>query len=133
MSAVSSLAVQQAVYAQLNGDATLTGLVTGVFDAVPQGTAYPYVVIDEHSTRHWSTTTTQGMELRMNIHVFSREAGRRETLTILERIYTLLHEVALTVTGQSFAHVRLAAQEVVLEDDAFTFHGTQTYRITTHV
>lgn len=133
MSAISSLAVQQALVVHLTADATLMGLVSGVYDAVPQGAAYPYVVMDEQHTRSWNTTTTQGAELTFALHVFSREAGRKAVLTILERLYALLQETALSVSGQSFTHVRFTHQEVELMEDAVTFHGAQLYRITTHI
>lgn len=133
MSGVSSLAVQTAVFARLNVDATLTGLVTGVYDAVPQGSAYPYVVIDEQQLRSWNTTTTVGAEITLAIHAYSRESGRKTALTILERVYALLHEVALSVSGQSFTHVRFVEQTVALEEDTTIFHGVQIYRITTHI
>ncbi len=132
MSALSSLAVQQAVASTLTGDATLMGLVHGVYDAVPQSTAYPYVVMDEQQLRGWNTSTTVGAELTLVLHVFSREAGRMQALTIAQRLYALLHESALVVSGQSFTHVRCVGQEVTLLEDAVTFHAAQTYRITTH-
>jgi hypothetical protein len=133
MSVISSLAVQQAIHAHLAADASLMAQVGGVYDAVPQGATYPYVVLDEQGMRSWNTTTTQGAEITLALHVFSREAGRKQLLLVLERLYALLHEAALSVSGQSFTHVHLTSQEVELTDDAVTFHGMQQYRITTHV
>ena len=39
--------LQKAIYAQLNGDSALGGLVTGIYDYVPEGSNSPYVVIGD--------------------------------------------------------------------------------------
>jgi hypothetical protein len=42
-----ALAVQRAIYRTLAEDDELQSLVSGVFDDVPEGTEFPYVVIGE--------------------------------------------------------------------------------------
>ena len=62
-------------------------MVSGVFDHVPEGQAFPYVTIGESTAADFSTKTEAGQEHTITIHAWSRERGRKETKQILARIY----------------------------------------------
>ena len=49
-----------------------------VFDAVPRGTAFPYIVIGDDKETDWSTATEQGSEHLLAVHVWSRSPGLKE-------------------------------------------------------
>ena len=115
MANFSHYPLQQAIYQTLTADSTLMALITGVFDRPPQGTAFPYVTIGESSGSDWSSKTTTGMEHNFILHIWSREGGRKQTAQIMERLHTLLHQVILTVTGQTMILMRFAASSILLE------------------
>jgi hypothetical protein len=116
------------VYAALTGDSTLMGLVEGVYDDVPQDTPYPYIVVGEETTINAGTMTVDGLEHTLTLHVWSRYRGLKETKQIMERIYTLLHNSNLTVTGASLVNLRQEFSSTFVDADGLTRHGVIRFR-----
>ena len=123
-----SLALQKTVFDTLDGDSTLQSLVTDVFDFVPENTAFPYVKIGEETAVDNGTKTLQGNEHTLVIHTFSRYRGSKETKEIMSRIYALLHESSLTITGASLVNLRFEFSDIIKENDGLTTHGLQRFR-----
>lgn len=103
MGTTSLWAVQQAIYAKLTSDATLMGLIKGVFDAVPDNQPMPYVVIGEGTEVPFRTFTSTSYVATITLHIWSGAKGYKEGLAILDRLNTLLDRVSLTVSG--FQHI----------------------------
>ncbi|PIR33982.1 MAG: hypothetical protein COV36_01825 [Alphaproteobacteria bacterium CG11_big_fil_rev_8_21_14_0_20_44_7] len=97
------LETQEAVFAALDGDATLSGMINGIFDFVPQQTNFPYIMFGESSAREFSAKGTEGYSVNLKLNIFSDKKGREEVLQIMERLKSLLHEQSLTIAG--FEHV----------------------------
>jgi len=123
-----SLGLQKTVFDALDGDSTLQSLVTDVFDFVPENTAFPYVKIGEETAVDNGTKTLQGNEHTLVIHTFSRYRGSKETKEIMSRIYALLHESSLTVSGASLVNLRFDFSDIIKENDGLTTHGLQRFR-----
>ena len=127
MANFSHAPLQQAIYQRLTGDSALMALVSGVFDRPPEGTPFPYVTLGESMGSDWSTKTTTGMEHHLSLHIWSREGGRKEAATIMERLHTLLHQTNLSVSGQTLVMIRFTASAIALEDDGWTYHGRMDF------
>ena len=123
-----SLALQKTVFDALDGDSTLQSLVTDVFDFVPETTAFPYVKVGEETAVDNGTKTLQGNDHTLVIHTFSRYRGSKETKEIMSRIYALLHESSLTITGASLVNLRFEFSDIIKENDGLTTHGLQRFR-----
>ena len=123
-----SLGLQKTVFDALDGDSTLQSLVTDVFDFVPENTAFPYVKIGEETAVYNGTKTLQGNEHTLVIHTFSRYRGSKETKEIMSRVYALLHESSLTVSGASLVNLRFEFSDIIKENDGLTTHGLQRFR-----
>ncbi len=123
-----SLALQKTVFDALDGDSTLQSLVTDVFDFVPETTAFPYVKVGEETSVDNGTKTLQGNDHTLVIHTFSRYRGSKETKEIMSRIYALLHESSLTVSGASLVNLRFEFSDIIKENDGLTTHGLQRFR-----
>ena len=129
MSAFSLWELQKAIYQTLSGDGTLMALVSGVFDHVPENTAYPYVALGEGITEDRSTVTTGGSETVAQLRVASREGGRKQAAAIMERTHVLLHGSNLAVGGQSLVFIRFQSAEVRLLNDGITYMGLMRFRV----
>lgn len=129
----SHLPLQQAVYSRLSADATLMALVTGVYDFVPASAVHPYVTLGEMDGRDLSNAATPGMEFRFPVRVYMREAGRKQSATVMERIHALLHNAALTVTGQTLVGLRCESSDIMLLGDGATYRGTLRFRAQLYV
>ena len=123
-----SLELQKSIFNALDGDSTLQNLVTDVYDFVPENTAFPYVKVGEETSLDNGTKTLQGNEQTLVIHTFSRYRGSKEVKEIMSRIYALLHESSLSVTGASLVNLRFEFSDVIKENDGFTSHGLQRFR-----
>lgn len=122
-------ALQQALYAVLSGDSTLTStLGASVYDEVPQPSSYPYVQIGEDNTLDYSTKDLVGSETVVNIHVWSRYPGAKEAKQIIDRIHSLLHDSNLTVTGHNFINMRMEFSDILRDPDGATRHGVMRFR-----
>jgi len=132
MSADSSWDLQQAVYGALTGDSALMALVRGVYDHVPQGSAFPYVVIGEGTARAWGAAGLDGIEATLAIHVWSRERGLREIKTVSAEIHRIPHDASLALAGHTLVSLRFAFAESALEPDGATRHGVISFRAVTH-
>jgi len=129
MANFSHYPLQKAVYQTLTGDTTLMALVAGVFDRPPQGTDYPNITLGESAGSDWSSKTTTGMEHNFTLHIWSRNGGRTEAATIMERIHTLLHEASIAVDGQTLVLMRFTASNIGLESDGFTYQGVMRFQV----
>ena len=128
MANFSHYPLQKAIYQKLTGDAGLQNLISGVFDRPPQGQAYPYITIGQAVINDWSTKTTIGSEQRLDIHIWSREGGKKQVETIAEKIHSLLHLVDMSVDGQTLVMMRFMSSSILPENDGYTYHGTMRFR-----
>ena len=123
-----SLELQKSIFNRLDGDSTLQNLVTDVYDFVPENTAFPYVKVGEETSLDNGTKTLQGNEHTLVIHTFSQYRGSKEVKNIMSRIYALLHESSLSVSGASLVNLRFEFSDVIKENDGLTTHGLQRFR-----
>lgn len=120
--------LQQAIYQLINADSTLSGLVTGVHDRPPQQTGYPYITIGQADSSDWSTSTSTGQECRFTVDIWSREGGRKQMDTIIQRLYEILHDGTLTLSGYTLVSMRMMSSQSELGQDGWTYHGSVKFR-----
>ena len=125
-----AVALQTTVYNALIGNVALTTKLGGnnIYDFVPEGTDFPYVKIGDQTMVDDGTKTKQGSDFTLIIHTFSRYRGSKETKEIMSRIYALLHESSLTVSGASLVNLRFEFSDIIKENDGLTTHGLQRFR-----
>jgi hypothetical protein len=128
MPVFSHFALQKALYQQLTDDAPLMALITDVYDNVPENAGFPYVIIGDMAGADWSSKTTCGMDFSVNIYVFSREGGRKETSEIMEHVYQLLHEADLDVEDQALVMLRFVSSVITRESDGRTCRGMLRFK-----
>jgi hypothetical protein len=130
--AIHSWNLQKAIYSRLSGGSITDendDAITGVFDDVPEGTAYPYVVMGEETATNIGVKDKDMHEYTQTIHVWSQYRGLRDVKEIMEQIYTLLNDYSITVSGASAITLRHEFQTVLLEDDGITRHGIMRFRV----
>ena len=128
MSGLSHLAMQKAIYETLTEDSGLMAKVSGVYDYVPEGVAYPYITIGDIAASDWSTKTSSGTQMTIDLHVHSQKNGRKETIGLIEDLYTLLHQGGLTVAGHNLIAIRYESDQVQLDRNGINYRGTVRFR-----
>lgn len=134
MSADSQWPVQKAVYTRLVGDAalqTLLGNPPRVFDHVPAGSAFPYVVIGESRGAPFDGKTEDGFEQTVTLHTWSRYRGLKETKDIMAGIVAALDGADPLIAGHHLVLLRLVFAATMVDPDGLTRHGIQRFRIVT--
>ena len=134
MSADSQWPVQQAVYGALIGDATVQGLLGSsarVYDHVPQGSPFPYLVIGAVSAAPFDTKTESGLDQTLTIHTWSRYRGLKETKDVMAAVLAVLDGQSLAVSGHTLVLLRFEFATTVIDNDGLTRHGVQRFRALT--
>jgi hypothetical protein len=127
----AALSLQQAVFAKLMASEDIKDIVDDpprVFDTVPRGAAFPYIVIGEDRQTDWSTATEKGSEHRLSIHVWSRAPGAREARVAAQAVADALDGAALSVTGFTLVSLRWLEGETLRENDGETIHAQLMFR-----
>ena len=126
-----SFNLQKAIFSKLN-NANITdeagNAITGVFDDVPEGTAYPYITIGDDTATNISAKGLDMHEHTLNIHIWSQYRGRRDIKVIMKQVHDILHDSSLTVSGGSMVNMRQEFQTTLLEGDGITRHGVIRFR-----
>jgi hypothetical protein len=115
--------LQKAIYSRLSSDGVLMGMISDIHDNVPETATYPLLVIGDGEQKAIAADAALGDACQIRIHSYSQKAGRKETLTILDRVYGLLHYDSLTLTGGEVLHLRIAQAETEYDIDSNLIHG----------
>jgi hypothetical protein len=122
MSMLALMEVQRALFTKLSGDGVLMGMVSGVYDCVPQQTPVPYVIIGDGTQNVRPADGIVVSECQLELHVWTEAGGRKALLTLLNRLHALLHMGTLTLSGFQLvtlhmeqASTRIAEQGTLLE------------------
>jgi hypothetical protein len=128
---IHSFELQKSVFGVLNS-ANITdaagSAITGVFDDVPEGTAYPYIVVGEESSNNISTKSLDMHEHTLTIHTWSQYRGLKEIKVIMKQIYDNLNDVSLNVTGGQAVNLKQEFLTTLVDADGITRHGIMRFR-----
>jgi hypothetical protein len=130
----ASWALQQAIFAALSNDAALKTLVGDpprVFDAVPRGSAFPYLVLAEDGVTRWGDSGGGGFEHALVVRIWSRGGGRGECKRIADALCDCLDEAELTLSGHQLVDLRFQTAVFGRESDGKTFSGRLEFRAVT--
>ncbi len=121
--------LQKAIYEKLIASSPLMAIINGVFDNVPQGTPYPFVVINHASCIDLSNLENNCSEHKIDINIWSREAGKKQISDIMDVIYGLLHNGTIAVFGHSLISMGFTTNSISLSDDGWTYCGVMSLRV----
>lgn len=117
--------IQRAIFS------ALSALQVSVYDDVPQGASFPYVVIGEDDSIPFDTDDSTGFDTELTIHIWSRYSGMKEVKDIMSGIYSILNRLELSVSGAHVVDCIFQYQDVLLDPDGITRHGIIRFRLTT--
>ena len=115
----ASWALQQAVFATLSMSDDIKEIVGDpprVFDAVPRGSAFPYIVVGEDGESNWDTATEAGSEHALAIHIWSRAGGRKEIKLAAEAVRECLDGASLALTGHTLVDLRYLSGRILARE-----------------
>ena len=121
--------VQQALYSKLSGDGVLMAMITGVFDALPEQTSLPYVIIGDGVESKEDSLESSHSRCELAIHVWTGALGRKTVLNVMDRVYGLLHQGSLTLTGFELLLMRCREAFTELVEEGPHLHGVMQFEI----
>lgn len=124
-------AIQAALYNRLVSDSTLMGMITGVFDHVPEDEIHPYVTLGEGTEIPDNALSELGKENTQTLHAWVRERGTKTGQDILNRVSQLLDQQPLSVGGHHLVAVRFEYAETLRDPDPEIRHVVMRFRILT--
>lgn len=125
--------LQKAVLGLLGANVPLVAMLGGpkILDHAPANVAFPYITFGRTSAFDWSTATEEGAEHLFTLHIWSKGKGKAEVLGVMEAVRVLLHDAAMTLTGQQLVNLRHEAADVRYDDGLSVYHGTLRFRAVT--
>lgn len=120
------LALHKALLAAL--DAALT---VDVWDAVPQGSAYPYVTVDTSMAANADYLTSRKDERFVFLSIWSETRGQEEVLSIIGQIDAAMSGATLTLDTGRVVRVWIDRKSTQRDADNVTFMGQVVLRIIT--
>ena len=128
----ASWALQQAVFAVLSMNGAVRDIADErVFDAVPRGAAFPYIVVGEGGEADASTATEKGREHTLEIHVWSRAGGHKEAKLAADAVCEALDGVLLELDGHTLVDLRFTTADYSRESDGETYRAVLRFRAVT--
>jgi len=127
----ASWALQQAVFAALGADDTIKDIVDDpprIYDSVPRGAAFPYIVIGESRESDAGTATDSATAHTLTIHVWSRAPGTKESRVAAAAVLDSLNNAALTVAGHTLVDLRWQDTDTRREGDGETIHAQLRFK-----
>lgn len=110
--------IQAAVLELLEGDATLSGLITGVYDYLPETIPFPYVVVGEATDAPDNSHDRYGRQTVITLHVWSQYHGYAQALGIASRVNALLDHQPLTIVGLDHVVTRYEFSQALTDPEA---------------
>jgi hypothetical protein len=115
----------------LRADATIDAFCGDrIYNFVPRKTREPYIVIHITDSDEWDTSTEDGEEHSVYIHVWDDKEGSKRVNQIMRRVKELLHDVTTFVlTDHNLVNCRRVSKQVIR--DGQLYHGIGLFRAIT--
>lgn len=108
-------------------------VTVGVYDHVPEGAAFPHVVIGETTQVPENMHDRFGHRVTVTLHIWSAEHGYFEALAIASHISTLLDHKPLVVDGFDVVAIRHEQTITMRDSDADLRHVPVRYAVHTEL
>jgi uncharacterized protein DUF3168 len=126
-------AVQQAVFNALTSSGEITALLGSpprLYDHVPPGAVFPYVVFGASAAKPHDDLDRTGFDQTVTLDIWSRYRGSKEAKDIAQAAYDTLHRANLSVSGEIFIDCEFADVAIAIEPDGLTTRAEVRFTVT---
>lgn len=125
--------LQVALHTVLTGDATLMARLAGdgIFEYVPEGQGFPYVVVGEAVETPDGAHDRFGADTVQTLHIWSAYHGWKEAQEIKGDLMRLLDHQELTITGHHTVAVRFMQAVSMRDSDQDLRHVAIRFAVVT--
>jgi hypothetical protein len=130
----SSAEVQKLVRDTLIGNSEVMALANGVYDSIPAnpfGSKTAYISFGPEDTVEDDAECITGIEVTLQIDVWSRAVGSVECKRLTDLVRKALHRKSLTLTDNALVDASVDVTRVFRDPDGVSTHGvvTATFRV----
>ena len=129
MTAMASHRLQEAVFAALTEDETLSALLSGIYDEVPVAAKYPYVAMGDTNIRPADLKDINGAQISFDLTIWSNEPSQMQVKELLAATDQVIDKAALQLIGYDLVRLRLQNAGVVRQwsEHGSLYRGRLTY------
>lgn len=115
------LELQGAIVQRLKADPAVAALVAGrIFDAIPQGAAFPYVSYGPGDFIRDDADCINGYQAFVQLDVWSRTVGNPEALKIADAVERCLHDANLALPTNALVFFNHIQSDPARDPDGIT-------------
>ena len=132
MSTETLWCTQTAIYTHLTASTAVTALLASpaaVYDHVPAGSAFPYIVLTDLSAQSSDTQAHSGTDILCTIESHSRLTGQQEIKKLAGAIDAALHNQSPAITGHVLVLCQITATQIEQLPDTQSWRCRQTLRL----
>lgn len=100
-----------------------------VYDSVPQGSAYPYVVIESIMGVQSDFLVSRKDEFFVYLSIWSQYKGQKQVVDIIADVYDALHRTQLPMDTGRMIECTVQDKRTLRDADNLTFQGSVKLRI----
>lgn len=123
---------QTAIYTLLTQSSALTTLLAhaaAIYDHVPAGSAFPYIVLGDMRAQANDTQQHSGTEIFCTLESHSRKTGQQEIKKIADAIHAVLHHQSPAIAGHITVLCEITNTQVEHLPDTQSWRCRQTLRL----
>lgn len=123
--------IATAVFAALNNSTGFTGL-SPILNYVPQGTAFPYTVLQNFTEAPWNTMAEYGKHCTFQLHTVSQGFGDQEGFRIQSAARSVLDYQKLSLANHRMVQCKFETGDHWTEDPingVVTRHHVNIYKV----
>ncbi|MER7077912.1 Protein of unknown function [Saccharopolyspora kobensis] len=118
-----------AIFARLSGSAALQARGVRVYDEVPETAVTPYVTLGDPSELPSDQHDAQGLDVDLDLHVWSRYRGYKEAAEIVALLHAELDRKPLPVDGFTNVSIAAGGARYMRDPDPELRHGVAPFRV----
>jgi len=125
---------QQALFDALSANADVQALLgenPRLYDYVPQGAVYPYVVYGPARVTPYDAKNDASFEQIVTFNVWSQYRGGKETRALFQALYNVLHRAEIALDGNPFLYAEFHSADFALDSDGLTYHAAVRFTVIT--
>ena len=123
-----SFELQVAIVARLKTTAAVTAFVGNrVYDDVPTKPVFPYITVGEGDETSDDADCIDGLEISLDIDVWSRAVGFPEAKRISDEVRKALKTPDLTIPTNAMVYFRHRQTRFLRDPDGLTSHAVMTF------
>lgn len=117
------LELQAAIYTAVSA-----AVSCDVFDHMPAGANYPFVVIGDDDMLDWSTKGSTGRSITHHVHAYAKGRGKASLKALRQQVVGALDRQTLSLASHGLVELVMDFSQVIDDPDPLVQHAVMRFR-----